>query len=104
LHGNVANWNKRAYVGSSHPGVFAFVVAHVYQFGGFGNRLNNTLAAVEEGINTLTTKVRAMRPGEVLGMGVDENPNAVSDGFVKSLENGGGRVNGALQRAMGQAR
>lgn len=73
------------------------------QFGGFGNRLNNTLAAVEEGINTLTTKVRAMRPGEVLGMGVDENPNAVSDGLISGLQNNS-RLTGALKRATGDAR
>lgn len=73
------------------------------QFGGFGNRLNNTLAAVEEGINTLTTKVRAMRPGDVLGMGVDENPNAVSDGLISGLQNNS-RLTGALKRATGDAR
>lgn len=73
------------------------------QFGGFGNRLNNTLAAVEEGINTLTNKVRAMRPGEVLGMGVDENPNALSDGLISGLQNNS-RITGAVKRAMGDAR
>lgn len=73
------------------------------QFGGFGNRLNNTLAAVEDGINTLNTKIFGMREGEVLARGIDQNPNALSDGFISGLQNNP-RITGALKRATGDAR
>lgn len=73
------------------------------QFGGFGNRLNNTLAAVEDGINTLNTKIFGMREGEVLARGIDQNPNALSDGLISGLQNNS-RLTGGLKRAMGDAR
>jgi len=35
-----------------------------------------------------------------LGMGVEENPNAVSDGLISGLQNNS-RLTGALKRATG---
>lgn len=70
------------------------------QFGGFGQRLNQTLGAVEEAVTTLTTKVTSYRPGEVLGRAVEENPNAVSDSFISTLQNNP-RYIGQLKRATG---
>lgn len=73
------------------------------QFGGFGQRLNNTLAAVEETTNRLANKIESFRPGDVLGMGVEQNPNAVSDGLISGLQNNS-RLTGMLKRATGDAR
>lgn len=73
------------------------------QFGGFGQRLNQTLAQVEETTNRLATKIASFRPGEVLGMGAAENPNAISDSLLGGLSDNP-RLTGGLKRAMGDAR
>ena len=84
------------------------------QFGGFGSngnqqnsgvigRLNETLVVLEDTVHGLKTRIAAFSPGQVLGMGAEQNPNAISDSLLSGLSDNP-RLTGGFKRAMGDAR
>lgn len=81
------------------------------QFGGFGSnqnsgvigRLNETLVVLEDTVHGLKTRIAAFSPGQVLGMGAEQNPNAISDSLLNGLSDNP-RLTGGFKRAMGDAR
>ena len=84
------------------------------QFGGFGTngnqqnsgvigRLNETLVVLEDTVHGLKTRIAAFSPGQVLGMGAEQNPNAISDSLLNGLSDNP-RLTGGFKRAFGDAR
>jgi hypothetical protein len=69
----------------------------------FGDKMTAAADAFGEAAATLVGHVKGYKPGDVLGMAVEQNPNAISDTFVKGLENNH-RLTGAVKRAVGDAR
>ncbi|HEX3100862.1 MAG TPA: hypothetical protein VHQ01_03665 [Pyrinomonadaceae bacterium] len=53
------------------------------------NRLNMTVAALEETVGTLSARLDGIAPGDMLRIQIDQNPQAVADGYHGVLASSG---------------
>ena len=72
------------------------------QGGGIGARLTGAIVQLEETTMQLATKIKGFSPGDVLGMGADENPRAIRGALESELSNDVGTT-GAMMRGLGFA-
>jgi hypothetical protein len=58
---------------------------------------------LEDTVNGLKNRIATFSPGQVVGWGAEQNPNAISDSLLNGLSDNP-RLTGGIKRAMGDAR